>query len=108
MELRRPLFYFTLPGMVLAAVGIGIGLELLRTFYHGGQLSYGLTMLMILTTLVGSFMAFTGIILHAFSKLIDQSMRRMDASRRARVEPNRLGSVTHENRSGTGNSARDN
>lgn len=62
MELRRPLFYFTLPGMVLAAIGIGIGLELLRTFYHGGQLSYGLTMLMILMTLVGSFMAFTGII----------------------------------------------
>jgi glycosyltransferase involved in cell wall biosynthesis len=107
MELRRPLFYFTLPGMVLAAVGIGIGLELLRTFYHGGQLSYGLTMLMILTTLVGSFMAFTGIILHAISRLIDQSMKRMDASRRARAEPS-SGRVTHENRSGTGNTARDN
>jgi glycosyltransferase involved in cell wall biosynthesis len=107
MELRRPLFYFTLPGMVLAAIGIGIGLELLRTFYHGGQLSYGLTMLMILTTLVGSFMAFTGIILHAISRLIDQSMKRMDASRRARAEPS-SGRVTHENRSSTGNSARDN
>lgn len=107
MELRRPLFYFTLPGMVLATVGIGIGLELLRTFYHGGQLSYGLTMLMILTTLVGSFMAFTGIILHAISRLIDQSMKRMDASRRARAEHS-SGRVTHENRSGTGNTARDN
>lgn len=105
MELRRPLFYFTLPGMVLAAIGIGIGLELLRTFYHGGQLSYGLTMLMILTTLVGSFMAFTGIILHAISRLIDQSMKRMDASRRAERSS---GMVTHENCSGTGNAARDN
>jgi glycosyltransferase involved in cell wall biosynthesis len=107
MELRRPLYYFTLPGMIFAAVGIGIGLELLRVFYHGGQLSYGLTILMILTTLVGSFMAFTGIILHAISRLIDQSMRRMDASRRARAQPS-SGGVTHENRSGTGNSAGDN
>jgi glycosyltransferase involved in cell wall biosynthesis len=107
MELRRPLYYFTLPGMIFAAVGIGIGLELLRVFYHGGQLSYGLTILMILTTLVGSFMAFTGIILHAISKLIDQSMKRMDASRRARAEPS-SGGVTHENRSGIGNATGDN
>jgi len=107
MELRRPLYYFTLPGMIFAAVGIGIGLELLRVFYHGGQLSYGLTILMILTTLVGSFMAFTGIILHAISRLIDQSMRRMDATRRARAQPS-SGEVTHENRSGTGNAAGDN
>jgi len=106
MELRRPLFYFTLPGMIFAAVGIGIGLELLRVFYQCGQLS--LTMLMILITLAGSFMAFTGIILHAISRLIDQSMRRMDASRRARAETFSLGRVTHENRSGTGNTARDN
>jgi glycosyltransferase involved in cell wall biosynthesis len=107
MELRRPLFYFTLPGMIFAAVGIGIGLELLRVFYHGGQLSYGLTILMILTTLVGSFMAFTGIILHAISRLIDQSMRRMDVNRRARAQPS-SGGVTHEYRSGTGNAAGDN
>lgn len=82
MELRRPLYYFTIPGMLLAVVGIGIGLELLRIFYHGGPLNYGMTMLMILTTLIGSFMAFTGIILHSISKLIDQSMRRLDANRR--------------------------
>lgn len=77
MELRRPLYYFTLPGMILATVGIGIGLDLLRIFYHGGQLSYGPTLLMILLTLFGSFMAFTGIILHAISKLLDQSIRKL-------------------------------
>jgi len=32
---------------------------------------------MILLTLVGSFMAFTGIILHAIARLIDQSIRRL-------------------------------
>ena len=108
MELRRPLYYFTIPGMLLAATGIGIGLNLLRIFYHGGQLSYGLTILMILATLVGSFMAFTGIILHAISKLINQSMKRLDVSRRKRAEPFSSVSVKHENSSGTWNTARDN
>ncbi|MGA9098571.1 MAG: glycosyltransferase family 2 protein, partial [Methanotrichaceae archaeon] len=108
MELRRPLYYFTLPGMVLAAVGIGIGLELLRVFYHGGQLSYGLTLLMILLTLFGSFMALTGIILHAISKLIDQSIKRLDSSRQRKVEPFSTGRVRHEHSGGSGNTARDN
>lgn len=86
MEIRRPLYYFTVPGMVLATVGIGIGLDLLRAFYHGSPLNYGMTLLMILLTLVGSFMAFTGIILHAISRLIDQSIRRLEGPRRQRLE----------------------
>lgn len=108
MELRRPLYYFTLPGMVLAAVGIGIGLELLRVFYHGGQLSYGLTLLMILFTLIGSFMAFTGIILHTISRLIDQSIRRLDGSRHVRAEPFSSGRVKHEYSGSSRDTTRDN
>lgn len=108
MEIRRPLYYFTLPGMLLAAVGIGIGLELLRVFYHGGQLSYGLTLLMILMTLVGSFMAFTGIILHAISRLIDQSIKRLEISRKPISKPFSSGRVRHEHRGGSGSAARDN
>jgi glycosyltransferase involved in cell wall biosynthesis len=70
MELRRPLFYFTLPGMISAAIGLGMGLEFLRIFYQGGGLSFGPTLLMALLTLVGSFMAFTGIILHSIARLM--------------------------------------
>lgn len=73
MELRRPLYYFTLPGLIMAAVGIGMGLDFLRTFYHGGSLSFGPTLLMIMLTLVGSFMALTGIVLHTLAKLIVES-----------------------------------
>ncbi len=70
MELRRPLYYFTIPGMVLAAVGIGMGLDFLRTFYLGGSLAFGPTLLMILLTVIGSFMALTGILLHSMSRMI--------------------------------------
>lgn len=70
MELRRPLYYFTVPGMVMAVFGLGLGLSFLRTFYLGGSLSFGPTLLMNMLTLVGTFMAFTGIILHSMSRMI--------------------------------------
>ena len=70
MELRRPLYYFTVPGILMAAAGVGMGLQFLRVFYLGGSLSFGPTLVMILLTLVGSFMAMTGIILHSISKMM--------------------------------------
>ncbi len=73
MELRRPLYYFTLPGLLLAAVGIGMGLGFLRDFYLGETLRFGPTLLMIMLTLVGSFSAMTGVILHSISRLIGES-----------------------------------
>jgi hypothetical protein len=50
-----------------------MGLNFLRVFYHGGGLQFGPALLMILLTLVGSFMAFTGIILHSISRMINES-----------------------------------
>lgn len=70
MELRRPLYYFALPGTLMTAIGVGLGLEFLRTFYHGGSLYFGPTLLMVLLTLIGCFLAMTGIVLHSLSKMI--------------------------------------
>lgn len=98
MELRRPLYYFTLPGIVMATVGIGMGLEFLRGFFHGGSLQYGPTLLMILLTLVGSFLALTGIILHSISRMIGESKKKVD---------DELRQIKHEYRRRAGNYARD-
>lgn len=76
IELKRPLYYFTVPGMILAAFGIMMGLNFLRIFYHGGTLSFGPTLLMILLTMIGSYMALTGIILHSLTDLINKSLKR--------------------------------
>jgi glycosyltransferase involved in cell wall biosynthesis len=81
MELRRPLYYFTLPGVIMVSVGLVMGLEFLRNFYHGGTLSYGPALFMILLTLVGSFMMLTGIILHSISSVIDRAILRAENSR---------------------------
>jgi dolichol-phosphate mannosyltransferase len=72
MEYRRPLYYFTAPGIFLWAVGMSMGLMFLQDFYFGGSLSFGPTLLMILLTIVGMFTAFTGIVLHAVSRMICQ------------------------------------
>jgi len=70
MEFNRPLYYFTVPGTIAAGVGIGLGLIYLRDFYMGESLHFGPTLLMILLTLIGTFMAFTGIILDSISRMI--------------------------------------
>jgi glycosyltransferase involved in cell wall biosynthesis len=98
MELRRPLYYFTAPGIVMAAVGVGLGLDFLRTFYLGGSLAFGPTLVMILLTLVGAFMALTGIILHSISKMMDE----------CKDEIEQIGRASNVHRHNTGNAARDN
>ncbi|MDP2767183.1 MAG: glycosyltransferase family 2 protein [Candidatus Methanoperedens sp.] len=75
MELNRPLYYFTVPGMILGGAGLLMGLHFLSVFYRGGTLSFGPTLLMIILTLIGVFMAFTGIILHTMSRLINESKK---------------------------------
>lgn len=99
MELRRPLYYFTLPGIIMTALGVGMGLDFLRTFYHGGTLSFGPTLLMIMLTLIGSFMALTGIMLHTMSRLIIESRRDLEGI---------IGRFSHGNCGSAGNKARDN
>jgi len=98
MELRRPLYYFTAPGIIMAAVGIGMGLDFLRVFYHGGNLSFGPTLVMILLTLIGSFMALTGIILHSLSKIMHE----------CKLEIEHIGRANNVNCHSTRNPARDN
>ena len=80
MELNKPLYYFTAPGIVFTVLGLGMGLTFLRNFYLGGKLMFGPTLLMIMMTLIGTFMVFTGIILHTVAKLINES--KMKASQK--------------------------
>lgn len=73
MEFRRPLYYFTIPGMIFGTIGLSMGLIFLQDFHNGSDLRFGPTLLMILLTLVGLFFAFTGIILHSVSRLIQKN-----------------------------------
>lgn len=98
MELNRPLYYFTTPGIIFAIAGIWMGLSFLRDFYHGATLQFGPTLLMILLTLLGCFMALTGIILHSISRLLSEAKKDIGSS----------GPTVHEHRYSARNPARDN
>jgi len=69
LKLNRPLYYFTVPGIVLSVIGLIMGLVFLQDFYHGQNLRFGPILLMIIITLVGLFLSFTGIILHSMARL---------------------------------------
>jgi glycosyltransferase involved in cell wall biosynthesis len=75
MEIRRPLYYFTAPGLLFFTVGLMIGLISLQAFFNGGHLFFGPMLITTLLTLVGVFMAFTGIILHSMARLLHEFRR---------------------------------
>ncbi|MDI9394827.1 MAG: glycosyltransferase family 2 protein [Euryarchaeota archaeon] len=70
MEYRRPLYYFAVPGFIMSSTGLLMGLKFLHDYFFGGYLRFGPTVLMLMLTIIGAFMIFTGIILHAISRMI--------------------------------------
>ena len=98
MELRRPLFYFTAPGLVMAGAGVLMGLNFLHIFARGGSLMYGPTLLMVMLTLIGSFMALTGLILHSIARIMNE----------CKSELVTLGRADRENGYSAGKAAKDN
>ena len=77
IELSKPLLYFIAPGMMCSVVGLAMGMLFLQDFYQGRGLRLGSTILMIILTLVGVFMAFTGIILHSMARLFNKHKKEM-------------------------------
>lgn len=62
---RRPLFFFGLLGSTLLAVGLIIGVRVLRVAMTTGELAAGSAILTVLFTVTGILAVFTGIILNA-------------------------------------------
>ncbi|MFY9201992.1 MAG: hypothetical protein WBI78_07875 [Methanosarcina flavescens] len=66
----NPLYWFVLPGLILCSGGLYIGLYLLQNFFLVDErLPFGPTVLMVVISIVGMEMAFTGILLHSISGL---------------------------------------
>lgn len=61
-----------------SGIGTFVGLSFLRTFYHGGSLIFGPALLMIMLTVVETFMAFIRIILHSISMMINEIRNKCD------------------------------
>lgn len=69
IEFKKPIFYFTVPGTLLGFVGLCMGIYFLQVFGAGGNLYFGPTILMVLLTVVGIFLALVGVLLHSLSTI---------------------------------------
>lgn len=72
MEFNRPLYYFTFPGIIMIIVGLLSGLIFFGSYLNHVSSSLAPTTLAALLTLAGTFIAFTGIILHSMSRMIER------------------------------------
>ena len=72
LEFQKPLYYFTLPGSLIIIVGVILGLIFFGDYLGGTSKSLAPTVIAIMMTLVGGFLAFTGIILDSMSRMINR------------------------------------
>lgn len=72
LEFQKPLYYFTLPGSIIIIVGVILGLLFFGDYLGGTSKSLAPTAIAIMMTLVGGFLAFTGIILDSMSRMINR------------------------------------
>lgn len=70
MEFSRPLYYFTIPGLVLIFIGLALGLIFFGQYLDGQMTTLMPTILAGMIGLGGIFVAFTGIILHTVSDML--------------------------------------
>lgn len=74
MEFKRPLYYFTFPGLVLIGIGLTLGLIFFGQYLDHHMTTLLPTIMASLIGLAGIFIAFTGIILHSMARMIERSM----------------------------------
>lgn len=72
LEFQRPLYYFTLPGSIIIIMGVILGLVFFGDYLGGTTKSLAPTVIAIMMTLVGGFLAFTGIILDSMTRMINR------------------------------------
>ena len=72
LEFQRPLYYFTLPGAIIIIIGVVLGLLFFGDYLGGTSKSLLPTILAIMMTMTGGFLAFTGIILDSMTRMINR------------------------------------
>ena len=76
LQFQRPLFYFTLPGAIITLAGIILGLMFFGDYLARSSdniaSSLAPSILAIMMTLAGGFLALTGILLDSMSKMINR------------------------------------
>lgn len=70
IEYNNPLVYFVVPGVMLLGFGCATGVFVLSSYNTGGQLPFGPTLLMMMLSIIGTFAVFSGLMLHAMTRVV--------------------------------------
>jgi glycosyltransferase involved in cell wall biosynthesis len=81
IEFNSPLLAFTVPGLIFVAVAAGLAVFVVQSYFIVRHVVLGPTLLMLLLMVVGTFLVFTGIILHSLSALADSRTEKRGESR---------------------------
>ena len=76
MEFNRPLYYFTMPGLILILIGLVAGLIFFGDYLGGGSRSLAPTVIAGLICITGVFISFTGIILDTMTRMLTYNMNK--------------------------------
>lgn len=88
IEFQRPLVYFTLPGGIIIIIGLMLGLAFFRDYVTGLSTNLAATIIAILFTLGGAFLALTGIILDSMARMINHMQNKPDPRMISSTEAN--------------------
>lgn len=70
IELKRPLYFFTLPGIIITFIGLAMSLMFARDYLTGRSINFEPTAMAVLLAFVGGFLVLTGIILDTIRRLL--------------------------------------
>ena len=71
---HRPLLFFGVPGLVTLALGLLLGLQVVRIYEASLQLAVGYALITVLLCIIGMLSLFVGIMLHAIRGLIRDAL----------------------------------
>lgn len=74
MEFRRPIIYFTVPGIMIFLIGILPFISYLNSYMNGTSINFQILVIAIILVVIGLFLVFNGIILDSIRKLINKKL----------------------------------
>jgi glycosyltransferase involved in cell wall biosynthesis len=83
---RRPLLFFSLPGLILAVAGLVMGVDVVLTMNKLGILKTGTAILASMSIIGGLMLGVTGLLLHALASFVERVCSEVDSVVASRLE----------------------
>lgn len=73
----RPLLFFSITGLSVLSIGVGLGLNVVNIFIKTRELAIGYALITVMLSIIGMLLFFVGIILHSTRGILLESHKRL-------------------------------